>query len=537
MEERWLVVFEPSGLRILLDSNTSFLEAARRMGLHIPAECGGKGTCGKCRIILKPKPSPTKIDSLHLKGEDIRRGVRLACEHTAKAHCRAILTRVEGRSKILAEHLITTDEIAIDAPIDGEYGVAIDLGTTTIVAYLLGLKDGAQIGCASMLNPQIEYGEDVVTRITHALQNDEGAASLQSLVVQAIDGLIKEVCEAGQVSSEAVGRISVVGNTAMHHLFLGIDTSSLGFAPYEPAMKHSFNADSKVVGLGQVSAAQVYCSPNIAGFVGGDTVAFILSQRLDQSEDVVLGADIGTNGEIVLSKYGELFCCSAAAGSAFEGATISQGMRGQEGAIEHVTIDDPSQPAEIEVIGGGVPRGICGSGIVDIVSELLKHSLLDEDGRLQESNRIIHVGPSVASYVLVEKGEHDSESRILFTQKDVRQVQLAKSAILAGTHILIREADVALTEIDAVYLAGAFGTYINPESAVSIGLLPAIDPNRVVQVGNAAGDGAKKMLLSIAHREIAEEIADSARYVELASYGEFEKFFIRGTLMGDHLHE
>jgi uncharacterized 2Fe-2S/4Fe-4S cluster protein (DUF4445 family) len=444
---------------------------------------------------------------------------------------------VQAESKILTDHAMAIEELTIDEEAPGTHGVAVDLGTTTVVAYLLDLSDGTQLGSAATLNPQIAYGEDIVTRITYAQQNENGSSFLQSKAVRSIEDLIQKMCSTSGITFADIGRISVVGNTAMHHMFLGLDTTSLGRAPYEPATVESCETTGSSIGFSNLPSTKVYCAPNIAGFVGGDTVAFILSQKFDLSEGIILGSDIGTNGEIVLSKSGELYCCSAAAGSAFEGATISQGMRGQEGAIEHVTIIDPSESPDIGVIGGGVPRGICGSGIVDVVAELLRHKVLDKNGVMHDTDRIIHNESSIPSYVLVETGEKNSDRQILFTQKDVRQVQLAKGAILAGASILMREADVTPSDIDAVYLAGAFGSYIDPRSAVSIGLLPSIDVNCVVQVGNAAGDGAKKMLLSSHQRETAEKIASTARYVELASDSQFETLFLRATLLGDHIHD
>ncbi|TFG04415.1 DUF4445 domain-containing protein, partial [Candidatus Thorarchaeota archaeon] len=277
--------------------------------------------------------------------------------------------------------------------------------------------------------------------------------------------------------------------------------------------------------------AHVYCPPNISGFVGGDTVAFILSQRFDESEGHVVGIDIGTNGEIVIVDEGQIYCCSAAAGSAFEGATIQQGMRGQEGAIEYVTIKDPQETPEIAVIGGGPPRGICGSAIVDLVAEMRGASLLDEGGRFHSSKRIERHEDLGRVYLVADIGEYDAEQRILFTQKDVRQVQLAKAAIQAGTKMGLAAAGVKTEDIDMVVLAGAFGNYIRTESAIEIGLIPALPQERILAVGNAAGDGAKRMALSLDQRRIAERIAKNVQYIELAGREGFQEEFLTSTLL------
>ncbi|NHJ14608.1 MAG: DUF4445 domain-containing protein [Candidatus Thorarchaeota archaeon] len=523
-------VFEPSGLRIRVSDNVTVFEAARLLGLALPSECGGRGTCGKCVVEIQPMTTPTSSDEALLVKEELKEGIRLACMARPSASARITIPQPSGSTKILLDGR-SSRGFEVDEGLGGQFGVALDIGTTTIAAYLLSLEDGTQIAQAASLNPQVAYGEDVMSRITYALQETGGEQTLHLLVLSEAEKLIDRMAVAAEINSENVTRLSIVGNPAMHHFFLGLDTSSLGRAPYRPVVKESITKMGGNIGISRARDAEVFFAPNIAGFVGGDTAAFIISQQLHSTDDIVLGIDIGTNGEIVLSKRGEIFCCSAAAGSAFEGATIRHGMRGQVGAIEYVSITDPSNAPDLSVIGNVEPLGICGSGIVDLVSELLRVGILNESGKVVKDSRIATTDDGLLAYMLVDKGEIGSDRLILFTQKDVRQVQLAKGAILAGAAILMSAAEVELSGIDSLYLAGAFGNYIRPRSAIAIGLLPPIDEQRVVPVGNAAGEGAKKLLLSKKERQILDEVVRNINYVELASREDFSSVFSIATLL------
>jgi len=527
---RKIVTFEPSGIKIDVDETTTVLNAARGLGLHILSECGGYGTCGKCKVLMKPPPMPSKIDYMHISESDIKRGVRLACQHKVQNDLRVAIMGTAAQVKILIDGIAIPTKLDFDKGLENKKGIAIDLGTTTIVAYLLDLETGIQIGHAASLNPQIMYGEDVMSRITYAVVEDDGPDVLKDAVLLKIEEIITELASSNQVNLQDIVRLTIVGNPAMHHLLLGLDTKSLGIAPYEPVVKKALNKSGKDLGFTKIKEANVYLAPNIAGFVGGDTAAFILSQRLDTTDKIVLGIDIGTNGEIVLSKQGELFCCSAAAGSAFEGAMIRHGMRGQEGAIEYLSIIDPDQAPQIFVIGNTPPKGICGSGIVDLVAELKASSIISSNGKLLESSRVITLEGEKA-YTIAKPGEHKSQQLLVFTQNDIRQVQLAKGAILAGASILMKSTGIDIMDIDILLLAGAFGNYINPKNALAIGLLPPVDIEKVIPVGNAAGDGAKRMLLSLKDRALIESVVERVRYIELAQYDDFSRIFSRATML------
>ncbi len=529
--QKHILVLEPSGLRISIDEQTTILDAIRMVGLHVSSECGGRGTCGKCRVTLNPAPTPTAGEVKLLQKQDIDNGVRLACQHGISSDTRAVLSHSSAAVKILTKGVSSPDDFIPDEGHQGEYGIAVDLGTTTIVAYLLDLGNGNQIANLAGLNPQGIFGEDVMSRIAYAMKDKKGRTLLKRRVLEKIDDLSTMLCSTSGVPSDKLSKLVVVGNTAMHHLALDLDPSSLGLAPYVPQMRDAFTSNGREIGLKYTPNAEVYFAPNVAGFVGGDTLAFILSQRLDLVDDVVLGIDIGTNGEIVLSKRGELFCCSAAAGSAFEGATISHGMRGQDGAIEHLTIQEIDEAPEISVIGGGAPRGLCGSAIVDTVAELLKNGLINAGGRMKTSARVVGNAEAGLSYLVADVGEHATRSRIMFTQKDVRQVQLAKGAILAGTQILMQVANVRTEDIKAIYLAGAFGNYIDPSSALRIGLFPPVDLEKIIPVGNAAGEGAKRLLVSSKSRKLVEQLRKEINYYELATYDNFANVFAEATIL------
>jgi uncharacterized 2Fe-2S/4Fe-4S cluster protein (DUF4445 family) len=430
--------------------------------------------------------------------------------------------------QILTEGVSRQEDWIPDPGGEGRYGIAIDLGTTTIVTYLLALDSGVQMSQLASLNPQVVFGEDVISRITHATREKNGQIDLSKRITTEIDSMVGSLVEGSGIEMEDLTRMAIVGNTAMHHLLLRADVSALGVTPYEPSIRDALVTSGSEVGLLSAPNVEVFLPPNIAGFVGGDTVGFILSQRLDLSDQIIVGIDVGTNGEIVLSKRGELSCCSAAAGPAFEGATIRYGMRGQEGAIEHVLIKDPENPPEITIIGDVAPQGICGSAIVDTVSEMRRTGIINENGGIQSTSpRVYRDDDFGLSYLMVEGSA--ASRKISFTQKDVRQVQLAKAAIHAGITILLQEAGITASDIDSVMLAGAFGSYIKPESALRIGLLPPVKRDQITQVGNAAGEGAKALLISSEAREVANDFVSKVKYIELASHNDFQPIFIEST--------
>lgn len=416
-------------------------------------------------------------------------------------------------------------------------GIAFDIGTTTIVGYLLDLSSGKELCAVSALNPQAQYGGDVISRITFTGKQENGLAALHKAVIEAINKLIGEAAEKAGVSRTSVYGISVAANTTMHHLFLGINPQSIALSPYVSVVNQGLVVDALELGLDINPAGQVFVLPNIAGFVGADTTAVILATEMDKNEKLNLMIDIGTNGEIVLGSSAKLAACSAAAGPAFEGAQITNGMRGAEGAIDHIYFRDS---LEYTVIGQKNPAGICGSALLDGVAGLVELGMLNKRGKFLEpeqltnpkalkfKNRLVQYEGSWA-FLLANSAQTRHGRPIMITQTDIRELQLAKGAMAAGIRILMESSGITADEINEVLLAGAFGNYLNPHSACVIGLIPRELETKIRMIGNAAGTGAKIALLSAGEFSRAEEITAQVSFIELGSHPKFNTIFAENT--------
>lgn len=412
-------------------------------------------------------------------------------------------------------------------------GIAFDIGTTTMVGYLLDLYTGEELSVVSALNPQTQFGADVITRITFASQEANGLEKLQSAVVEMLDRLVGEAAEKAGVTRDDIYAVTIVGNTCMHHLFLGLNPRYIALSPYVPVVSEPLTFAAEELQIHINPAGRIFVLPNIAGFVGADTVAVLLATEMDWSDRIKLAIDIGTNGEIALGSRDRLVSCSAAAGPAFEGAQISSGMRGAVGAIDHVRFGDG---VEYSVIGGGKPKGICGSGLLDAVAGLIEAGIIDKRGRIltpeqltgtpaeRFKNRIVrHEGAN--AFLLADGSATEHGRPIMITQRDVRELQLAKGAIATGIQVLLDKYGIGVEEVTEVLLAGAFGNYLDPHSACVIGLIPPELEKKVKMVGNAAGTGAKLALLSQGEFRRAAAIAGFVEYVELGSYPDFASIF------------
>ena len=388
---------------------------------------------------------------------------------------------------------------------DQLFGVAFDIGTTTIVGSLIDLKNATVLAVAAATNPQNVYGADVISRITHASQAEDGLKQLQGKVIDAANQIVRQLLKQSGIARDRVYEITAVGNTTMSHLFMGIDPTYLAPAPFIPAFSRALEVEASQLGLNINPSGKVLFLPNIAGYVGSDTVGVILATNMDRRKDNCAAIDIGTNGELVLAAGGRLMACSTAAGPAFEGAEIKHGMRAAAGAIEAVNYSNGN--LEIKTIEDSPACGICGSGLIDAAAALLQAGLIEPTGRFvnpEENPECIpkeflgRLRPSQVGYefVLTPAAESETGEDIVLTQGDLRELQLAKGAIYAGLMILLKEADLKISDLDQVLLAGAFGNYVRKESALTIGLLPAIPPEKIVAVGNAAGDGSRMALAS-----------------------------------------
>lgn len=432
--------------------------------------------------------------------------------------------------------------VAVLPPTHKPLGLAVDLGTTKIAGYLVDLESGQTLAAQGIMNPQIAYGEDLIARLGFARDTPEQAAQMQDLVVTALNRMVTELCAEAGADRLRIAEAVVVGNTAMHHLLLQLPVAQLVEAPYLPAVQRALDVKARDLGLQIAPGAYVHLLPIVAGYVGADHVAMLLAAGVHQAEGAVLALDIGTNTEVCLANNGRLTSLSCASGPAFEGAHIQHGMRAAEGAIEYLRIVDGG--LEYQTIGRAPAVGLCGSGILDTLAQLYRAGIVDDRGRMRDHARVRGEG-RVREFVIVAEEEAMGPARlqeeqgkptaITFTQKDVREVQLAKGAMRTGIEVLLRTAGLAEQEIDQVIIAGAFGTYIDVESAISIGMLPPLPLDRFRQVGNAAGVGAKLTLISASKRAEAQVLARRVGYVELATIPNFSQVFAQSMYLGQDL--
>lgn len=475
--KQYKVTFLPAGITIPAEEGATLLQAEIQAGLKPSAPCGGNGTCGKCKVTVQA-------------GAEV-----LACQTIVGSDCTVTLPQASAARILTQSQSVQTTPDGAD-----EYTLAIDIGTTTVVAYLLSGKTGALLSQASTLNPQGQFGADVISRIQYVL--DGGGQEMQQCILAALDSLTRQAAKQAGIAPTDITRAAIVGNTAMHHLLLGIDPRPLITPPYMP--KERLERTLEASGWLPISG-EIRILPNIAGFVGGDTVGCLVASRFDRREALTLLIDIGTNGEMVLGNRDRAVACSTAAGPAFEGAKISCGMRGAEGAVDHVFLKDGK--ITYHVIGEKPPLGLCGSGLLDLIAVLLETGEIDEMGHL-------------------EHGDYTLCDNVVLTQKDVREVQLAKAAIRAGIELMAEHLAVEIGAIENVLLAGAFGNYLDPASACRIGMIPPVLLEKIQPIGNAAGEGAKLCSLSGEEFAYAARLAQETGFLELAALPEFQDCYV-----------
>jgi uncharacterized 2Fe-2S/4Fe-4S cluster protein (DUF4445 family) len=416
------------------------------------------------------------------------------------------------------------------------YGLAIDIGTTTVAAYLCNLRSGALVATESMMNPQVSYGEDVMSRISYtATHPEDGLEKMHGLIIDGLNQLVRAVTERAHLVAEDILELTVVGNTVMHHLFLKIDPHYLGLSPFPPVLRQSVNLKARDLGLEVHPSANVYVLPVEAGFVGADNVGVLIAEEPYTQDQMVLIIDIGTNGELVMGSRKIILSSSCATGPALEGAYIKFGMRAAPGAIERVKIDPETLEVDFRVVGEELwrsesknvrARGLCGSGIIDAIAEMYRQGIVDKSGRLRSDtpSRRMRIFEGKPEFVVAWQEETSIAKEITITQSDVRNVQLAKGALYAGAKLMMKR--LGVEKLDKVILAGAFGSYIDKEKAMILGMFPDCDLANVYAVGNAAGDGARIALLNREKRVEAEEIARKVEYIELTIEADFQREFI-----------
>lgn len=512
-------------------------ELLLRQGIYIDQPCGGTGLCGKCRVILSGTiPEPTSKEKKIFSEEELSLGFRLACQTKASGGMKVNIPDQDSQSIKVLDTFENNNDTATVCRGDNGSGIAVDIGTTTIVAYLVDLGTGMTLAASSAINSQTSFGADVISRISYIGDDLDKLSELQKAVTKQINSLIKEVFSKTGRKSSAKDSIAVAGNTTMEHIFAGISPESIGRSPFQPQFYDSLEFESSELGIITEKGVKVKLLPNIHGFVGGDIVSGIIYTGMHKSEELSLLVDIGTNNEMVLGNSDFMLCCSAAAGPALEGAKIKMGMRAAPGAIDSVKINGFG--IKITTINDRPPIGICGSGLVDAISELLKAGVITESGRFANkeelekhlSNRFKGNKGKDLSFILAAEGEYGSNPEVGITQKDIREIQLAKGAIAAGVQILLDVAGKKLDDIKNVYLAGAFGNYIDIENAVRISILPDVSRETIHPVGNSAGAGACLMLKDPSLWDTAADIIKRVEHIELASHKDFQEIFIGNML-------
>ena len=420
--------------------------------------------------------------------------------------------------------------IAVLPPKYRQLGLAIDLGTTKVAGYLVDLSDGRTLAANGIMNPQISYGEDIISRINRAVKSPEEGVKLQKLAVDAVNDVCAELYAEAGVKPEEIVEAVVVGNTAMHHLFLHLPVKQLVLSPFIPAVSRAIEIGADELGLNIAPGAYVHMLPNIAGFVGADHVSMLLATDAWRARGATLALDIGTNTEVSLIYRGKITTTSCASGPAFEGGHIKYGMRAASGAIERLRID--SGKIQYQIIDGVPPVGVCGSGILDALAQLYVAGIIDEGGRIMGNRPRVRTYKGQREFILVSKEEREGKPAITITQNDVRELQLAKAAIRTGIQTLLETSGCEQDDIKQVIIAGAFGTYIDVASAIAIGMLPPLPLRRFRQVGNAAGAGARLALISLKSRAKAQAIASRVSYIELASSPDFQRTFLQASYLG-----
>jgi len=604
------ILFEPEAKKVQTPKGTTIFQAAKDAGVDIRSECGGKGLCGKCRIIVKKSKDVSELtepERKHLSKFEIDEGYRLACQARALKDTVVVIPpesssefrkiQITGKERLLEpkpivkkffvvlpkptlsdirpdyerllDALLQVDKfghLEIDYDVlkglsdtirrlnfkisitvwDGRkiiavepgdtsnelFGFAVDIGTSKIVGYLVDLATGKTLDMESLENPQLAHGEDIITRITFAMADPKNLKTLQTLVIEAINKIINEACERTKIDPNKIYEVVVVGNTAMHHLFLGIQPKYMALSPFTPAIKTQLNVKAGELNIGISPSGIITALPVIAGFVGADAVADALATGICESSNISILIDIGTNTEIFIGNSEDMLSCACASGPAFEGFHIKHGMKAVTGAIEKIRMDS-SFEVEYETIGHGKPAGLCGSAIIDMVAEMVKHKIIDQSGRINRDIKTPRLRDSNGEleFVIAWGKETKTRKEITITQKDIREIQLAKAAIYTGCAILMKRKKLKEKDITKLFIAGAFGNYINPENAKIIGLIPDVPTEKVEFVGNTAIIGAKMTLISNEARKKADTISKKVRYLELAADPSFKKEFLEATLI------
>ncbi len=582
------IVFQPFGRRVKVRRGVNLLDAAISSGISIRSICGGKGNCGKCKVIVRRG----NVDFIYnpkeklLTVEELKAGYVLACLSLVNSDCEVFVppeSRLEGQ-RILSDALlpkvklepiirkiyIPADKITdlrremlkMDIPMDmvreavekvpecglsgasltyrqwdgnvdlidfecedtadENYGLAVDIGTTKIVAYLVNLNNGEIIGKASDYNKQLIYGEDIVSRVGYTIEKKDGAKAVQRAAVETINSLILKLMAEHGINWRHIYDVVAAGNTVMTYLFAGINAQPL-LDPGTRVPPDAITIDTAGIDLRVNEKAQVYLLPSAGRFLGGDAIGDILASGIFKEDDVCVIIDIGTNVEAIMGNKEWFIATTAAAGPAFEGWGIRFGIRAVEGAIDSVKIDPETLKAKYTVIGGGKPKGICGSGLIDTLSELFTNGLVDRLGKINREivSEYIREGEDGYEYVVVPAEETEIGRDIVITEKDIANLIDSKAAACAAVGVLLKKMNLTVYDVKKIFICGAFGSYLNLNSAIAIGLIPEFPNAEVKYIGNGSVAGAYLSLVSKSYRKIAEEVARNIAYIDLLKDSDF----------------
>jgi len=513
--------------------HSNVLELAQSVGVEIDAPCSGNGVCGKCRVRLISGAAEME-NSTHLDKESYDEGWRLACctKVVGDATFLVPASAASFKKDIQTADLSTPEELGrYEAALEEVFaaglergvsekgvGIAIDIGTTTVTGAMLDLETGKVLGRASAGNGQIIYGADVINRIIQQ-SKPGGVEKLQKAVREnTIHPLVERLCAAAGVEASAIARYVIAGNTTMEHLLVGANGESIRLEPYVPEFLELPGQTVESVGLPGAPGAPVIFAPNVGSYVGGDITAGILPAMLWNREDMVLFVDLGTNGELVLGNCEYMLTCACSAGPAFEGGDISCGMRATNGAIEAVSINEETMEPELSIIGGGKPAGLCGSGLIDLISELFRCGIIDARGKYaREGERIRHDEYGGSSYVLAFEGESVDGRALELNESDLDNFIRAKGAIFSAIRTMLASVGMEQEDISNVIIAGGIGSGINIAKAIKIGMLPQLPLETYSYIGNSSLTGACAMLLSQQAEDKVMEIGSSMTYIELST--------------------
>jgi len=535
------ISIQSSNKQVTCRSGQSLMTALIHGGIFVDNPCNGKGTCGKCKVQIctGAVQEPCETEKRFLSSEELESGIRLSCLVYPENDLVIEVLQEEAVHKILTSGMMPNFKYkpAVSSLFSGNddefYGVAVDIGTTTVVAALVNLKTGEELETASMINPQKQFGLDVLTRITYAMENpDTACIELQHAIVEGLNQLVDQLVNQSSISKSQLHEIVISGNTTMLHMLLGVDSTVIGKSPYKPNFLESQTVNACEIGLTVEENTMIYCLPSVSAYIGSDIVAGVYACGLHRKNATTLFIDIGTNGEIALVHNGELMSCSCAAGPALEGMNISAGMRAQAGAIEEITIGESG--IKTHVIGDVVGKGLCGSGILATLRELLKTGIVTKKGAMiklehmdEDDYRRQYIQVNGRKRAFELSGHPNS---IMVTQSDVRQVQLAKGALLSGFYALLNEAGITMEHLEEVIVAGQFGAHLSADSLVGTGILPEAVRDKLTYIGNASKTGAYMALMSTDVRQDIEVLAKDMAYIELGSVEGYERLFSKCLL-------